>query len=245
MVQYLLELLKDLEKVLNTTSGAISGPLKYKQLLEVVAEELNRLDPLDFPPDSRLEFVRLRKFLQYLASQNLITGSPWRKPASDLIIVLQTYGGQGSRSFSKNFSFVADAQLRTIIDRDYRELSMILLPSGAWKSTVVLSGSILEALLQDALTKDSAILSKAETSSKAPVHKTLEKGEWKLHDLIEVAVDLQILPLDRSKAIDQILRDYRNYVHPKKEIRSKYPCTEAEALLSKGALDAVINILSP
>jgi len=245
MVQYLLELLKDLEKVLNTTSAGISGPLKYKQLLEVVAEELYRLDPLDFPPDSRLDFVRLRKFLQCLASQSISTGTTWRKPASDLITVLETYGGQGSRSFAKNFSFVSDAQLQTIIDRDYRELSMILLPSGAWKSTVVLSGSILEALLQDALTKNTAILSKAEKSPKAPVDKVLDKGEWTLHNLIEVTVDLKILPLDRSKAIDQILRDYRNYVHPKKEIRSKYPCTEAEALLSKGALDAVINILSP
>jgi len=40
------------------------------------------------------------------------------------------------------------------------------------------------------------------------------------------------------------LRDYRNFIHPKKEIRTGYPCTEAEAFMAKGALDAVCNHFS-
>jgi len=245
MVQYILELLRDLEKVTDYLRGPASGTLHLKELMQVVADELERLDPLDFPPDLRLDFVRFRKHIQHLASISTFTGTPWKMPAARLITILEAYGGQGSRSFARDFSFVSDPDLRIIIDRDYRELSTMLLPSGAWKSTVVLSGSILEALLQDALTKDASTLARAKASSKAPSTKSLEKGEWNLNQLIEVAVDLLILPCDRARAIDQILRDYRNYVHPKKELRSQYPCTEAEGLLAKGALDAVINMLQP
>jgi hypothetical protein len=46
---------------------------------------------------------------------------------------------------------------------------------------------------------------------------------------------------ERARTIDQVLRDYRNFVHPKKEIRAEHACSEAEALLAKGALDGVCN----
>ena len=129
------------------------------------------------------------------------------------------------------------------MERDYRELSLILLPGGAWKSVVVMSGSILEAILYDQLTKDMPTQSQAMASSAAPP-KDITKGAWGLHELIRVALDLKILRADRVNSIDQILRGYRNYVHPKKEIRSAHPCTEAEAFLSRGALDSVCNHLA-
>ena len=61
--------------------------------------------------------------------------------------------------------------------------------------------------------------------------------------LILVAEDIGKLPSENAKAIDQILRDYRNFVHPNKEVRAQHPCTEAQALMAKGALDAVCNYL--
>jgi hypothetical protein len=158
---------------------------------------------------------------------------------------LDLYGGEGSRAISRLFAFVSDAGLRNIIERDYRELSLILLPGGAWKSVVVMSGSILEAILYDQLTKDASTQARAVTASSAPRRKDISRGEWRLHDLIQVAVELTILPASRAQSIDQILRDYRNFVHPKKELRSAHPCSEAEALLSKGALDSVCNHLTP
>ncbi len=62
-------------------------------------------------------------------------------------------------------------------------------------------------------------------------------------DLIKVAADLNLIPKERAVAIDQVVRDYRNFVHPRKEIKAKHPCVEAEAMLAKGALDAVCNHL--
>jgi hypothetical protein len=71
------------------------------------------------------------------------------------------------------------------------------------------------------------------------------EDEWKLVDLINVAVDMDLLRRQRADTIDQVLRDYRNFVHPRKEIKADHPCTEAEATLAKGALDAVCNHLAP
>jgi hypothetical protein len=60
-----------------------------------------------------------------------------------------------------------------------------------------------------------------------------------LSELIEVATD--ILPKDRANTADQVLRDYRNFVHPKKEIRAEHECTEAEGYMALGALDGILN----
>ena len=38
--------------------------------------------------------------------------------------------------------------------------------------------------------------------------------------LIDVAVDIGRLPADAADTIHQVLRDYRNFVQPKKEIRA-------------------------
>ncbi|TOG58122.1 hypothetical protein CGI99_22890 [Vibrio parahaemolyticus] len=62
--------------------------------------------------------------------------------------------------------------------------------------------------------------------------------------MIEVAVDIGLLPVQRAASIDQVLRDYRNFVHPQKELRSQHPCTEAEAFMAKGCLDGIYNHLN-
>src|SRR5206468_11750058 len=90
-----------------------------------------------------------------------------------------------------------------------------------------------------------AMLAKANAARNAPKFKgkvqPIESGDWRLADLIDVASELQILPEERGRTVDQVLRDYRNFVHPKKEIRAQHACTEAEALLAKGALEGVCN----
>jgi len=165
-----------------------------------------------------------------------------------VVSALEQYGGDGSQTISRSFSFVNDKDLKHLIERDYRELRLKTFPSRAWKSTVVLAGSILEAILLDRLTSDTTIQSKANASKKAPKDKAgrvrnLAAGDWRLADMIEVAADIGVLPPERAKSFDQILRDYRNFVHPKKELRAKHPCTEAEALMSVGALEGVCNVL--
>lgn len=169
-----------------------------------------------------------------------------------VVTVLDSYAGRGSQAVVRSFAFVRNADLRSIIERDYKEFCQILFPGHAWKSAVVMAGSILEAILHDLLTHDAARIAQAMKSAKAPKKAGVVKNiqlntsadEWKLIDLIEVSVDLGLLPASRADTIDQVLRDYRNFVHPKKEIKATHPCTEAEATLAKGALDGVCNHLT-
>lgn len=240
MIEYIKQLIEELSSWDRPPDSHV-----YYPLLEAVVEEINRLDPRDFLPAAQFHFTFMRATLRgCLLRRNLrkdfdeVRHCCWK-----LLPRLDMYGGPGSRAVVRSFEFVADAQLRAIIERDYRELALYLFPAGAWKSTVVMAGSILEALLHDALTKDAATLADAQASTHAPKKKDLEK--WTLHELIRVAGDLNIVPQARLNAIDQSLRDYRNYVHPTVELRAGYPCTEAEAHLAIGALDSVLNHLEP
>lgn len=109
-------------------------------------------------------------------------------------------------------------------------------------------GSILEAILFDILSNQNNI-NNTNNSIKAPRNRNneiiqIQNGQkWTLQKLIEVAVDIEILPEKRALSIDQVLRDYRNFVHPKKEIRAEHECSDAEAYMAKGSLDGVINHL--
>lgn len=220
--------------------------------LIVLIEELKSLDARDFDPQFRFPFVRGRKWLEQrlplqpnavaTITQDLL------QQVEKLRECLNSYAGKGSHINPRNFDFVTDTKIKDIIVRDYRELTLSLLPAGAWKSSVVLAGSILEALLHFAL-GEASVLTRTNASSKAPCNQgrnpkpQFPSDQWTLHELIEVALDIGLLPPEHSKSIDQALRDYRNFIHPRKEIRSAHECKEGQALLAKGGLDVVCDHL--
>jgi hypothetical protein len=243
MIQYIREIAL---RLCDTARKRDIGPA-LDALLSGLNEELAKLDARDFLPAARSEFVYLRKML--LKANMIYQLDQLHRPVEQMLGILDQYGGEGSRSVIRSFAFIHDAVLRTIVERDYRELSLILFPSGAWKSTVIMAGSILEAILYDLLTIDSQRIGATEAAPRAPKRKdgsvkSILGGEWRLTDLIEVAADLNLLPSEREKSIDQTLRDYRNFVHPRKEIRATHSVSEAEALMAKGALDGLCNFLA-
>jgi hypothetical protein len=65
-----------------------------------------------------------------------------------------------------------------------------------------MAGSILEAVLYDALTVDVATVQAAEQAVRAPKRrdktvKPIASNEWSLADFIKVAVDINLLPRKR------------------------------------------------
>ena len=103
----------------------------------------------------------------------------------------------------RSFAWLTNIDLRKIVERDFRELTLVLFPSGAWKSSVVLAGSILEAILYDRLTRDGSWVAKAMSATKAPkkrggivkdIAANAEEDEWKLAFLIKVASELAVRP---------------------------------------------------
>src|SRR5688500_5133062 len=145
MVQYIVKI-----------AETIAGHADRGELGEVIvlrasfAEELDRLDPRDFLPSAQFDFVMARSQARRWAQQTSMAqvqlpsiADLARRTAG----ILSHYGGDGSRASIRSFSFIVDSDLREIVDRDYRELTLKVFPGGAWKSSVVLAGSILEAIL--------------------------------------------------------------------------------------------------
>lgn len=127
--------------------------------------------------------------------------------------------------FSKNDSppdfsnLVVDKKMREILIGRWEESHTCVL-AGAPLAATVMMGGLLETLLLARFNKEenkSLIFS----SKKAPINKSTGKTaplqEWTLRSYIDVAHDLKWIS-HSAKNVGEVLRDYRNYVHPYKQL---------------------------
>ncbi len=121
-----------------------------------------------------------------------------------------------------DFSFIFNADIRKIVERDYEELQGLDTRTST-KSVIVLSGGIIEGLLLDTL---------------------VASGKWTfeeacqnfLKDMIGPARSRSIITEDR---LTDVTRKYRNLIHPAREIREKIVFEENDATLAKTAVDII------
>lgn len=138
---------------------------------------------------------------------------------------------------TRQFDFIKEAALRTILERDYREIQKAFIAE-CWKSVIIMSGGAIEAMLTDLLLQDS---SRAKSAKKAP--KDPDITRWDLAQLIDVAVELGLV----NKGVDTLshsVREYRNLVHPGNEIRQKLSIEAEEAKIALEVLHMVHRDLS-
>ena len=133
---------------------------------------------------------------------------------------------------TREFAFVIDTELRKVIERDYREIQTAYV-ARCWKSVIILSGGVIEALLTDLLIRHSA---RANAAAKAPKQSDITK--WDLADLINVAVELQLVSRGVEK-LSHSVRQYRNLVHPGNEVRNKLTFDAEEAKIAIEVLHIV------
>jgi hypothetical protein len=148
----------------------------------------------------------------------------------------KTPAGGGTEGLPREqFGFVSDPKLREICCRDYLELGKAR-RARAHKSITMLSGGLLEAMLSDALGQE-ATKAKASYGRLYPKKKRVQ---WTLESLIEVAEDMGIITRGATQ-LSHTLRDYRNLVHPIKEIRSGYKVQKEEAEIAVNMLRIVMR----
>jgi|GEM_PF-2226984 len=135
---------------------------------------------------------------------------------------------------SQKWHFVEDLELRSILARDYAELKK-LLKVGAHKSAIVLSGSIMEALLVAALRRDEPA-ARAQYALEFPKREARPLDRWELHELIAVAAGRELVG-DNLKAEAAVVQDYRNLIHPMAEQRKN-------AVIDAHAVNAVVSLLA-
>ncbi|THU40483.1 hypothetical protein FAM09_11525 [Niastella caeni] len=114
-------------------------------------------------------------------------------------------------------ALVRDSDMVTILERRWSEC-IICVNSKAPLSATVMMGGLLESLL---LTRFLQFSDKRQvfTASSCPKDKTgtaLQFKEWVLRNYIDVAHELGWIS-QTEKDIGEVLRDYRNYIHPFKE----------------------------
>jgi hypothetical protein len=226
--------------------GGLQRPANWK----VLGQEIDRLDPRDFEPGVRAQLLIHKAEFIGIEDRGEPQCNLFREVLDNLSRVLNGYLGEGSSVLKRSFPYLTKPELRRIIERDYAELNLRLFPGHAWKSAVIIAGSILEAILHDVLSapnrvaQTNASTKGAKAKGGVPIDITVDPDAWKLVHLIEVATDTGILPSHRADTVDQVLRDYRNFVHPLKEIQAGHECGEVEAGLAKYALDGVCDHLA-
>lgn len=123
-----------------------------------------------------------------------------------------------------DFSFMFDARVRKILERDYEELQQLSTRTSI-KAVIVLSGGIIEGLLFDSLV----------ASGKWTFDGASKKS---LKVMIDEAKTKGIIIEDR---LTDVTRKYRNLIHPSSEIKENVVFEETDATLARTAVDIVIR----
>lgn len=141
---------------------------------------------------------------------------------------------------TSEFDFISDLALQQQLASDWREAQSVH-KIKAWKSCVLLCGSVIEGMLLDVLSRDEQ---RASDAYKRLRRKSApEISRWNLVDLVEVAGELSIL--DKGTIyLGHALREFRNLIHPGKLIREKIIVTEEEADIALSAVKICLRALS-
>jgi hypothetical protein len=140
---------------------------------------------------------------------------------------------------------ISDPKMQTILQKRWQEC-VICVKSGAPLGATVMMGGILEGLLLARIN---------QLPNQAPVHtakaapkdkgKTLPLKDWALKNFIDVAHELNWITTT-AKDIGVVLRDYRNYIHPQKELSHGVSLTPGDAeMLWNVAKSMIVQILKP
>jgi hypothetical protein len=115
-------------------------------------------------------------------------------------------------------TLISDKRMLEIVNRRWRETNACISADAHLAATVMI-GALLEALLLARFNRvdDKRVIFNAKSAPRDKNGKPLQIKEWTLKHYIDVAHDLKWI---RQSAWDVgvVLRDYRNYIHPSKEL---------------------------
>jgi len=131
-----------------------------------------------------------------------------------------------------------DPTMTDAIEQRINEIQ-ICLNNNASLAAIFLIGSTLEGLLIDLANKNIKDFNQA-TSSPKKDGKVLKFNNWTLSSLIDTANELNFINEDVKKH-SHSLRDFRNYIHPLEQVKSKFNPNKHTALISWQVLQAAIN----
>ncbi len=130
-----------------------------------------------------------------------------------------------------SLDFVSDEILKNMLERDYKELKNCL-EHKLDKSTIILAGSIIEAVLVDFFIN---FLPKGK--------KKKDILEASLSDLIDWAFKEKLI-LETTKNLSSVVRQYRNLIHPGREYRQNEKVDNKIANISVNLVEIILGEIS-
>lgn len=176
-----------------------------------------------------------------------LTGVPRLKPIrpgaeNPIMVVCSLFGkcaDEAPHPKTPDLPFLDDQELkislRSDLDQAYRALE-----NEQWKSATVMSGVVLESLL---LWKLRQPWSSVVTQSAADRKLSQPPERWDLADYIAVASNAKLITEEIGKQCE-LCKDFRNLIHPGREIRLQQRATRGRALGALAAVELVIEFLS-
>ena len=128
-------------------------------------------------------------------------------------------------------SLIGDPAMQEVLARRWTEC-VVCLSAGAPLAATVMMGGLLEGLL---LAKVNSLSDKTTvfTATNAPKDRSgqpLPLAQWSLKNYIDVAHELRWISRS-ARDVGAVLRDYRNYVHPQKELSHGISLSAQDAAL--------------
>jgi hypothetical protein len=126
---------------------------------------------------------------------------------------------------------ISDPAMQTILNGRWSEC-VLSLQAGAPMAATVMMGGLLEALLLGRIHRESnkAPIFQAASAPSDKTGKTKPLNEWTLKNYIDVSHDLGWISVS-AKDVGEVLRDYRNYIHPFKQLSHGINLTTEDASL--------------
>jgi hypothetical protein len=130
--------------------------------------------------------------------------------------------------FSK---LVSDPAMKVILEKRWTEC-VTCIASGAPLAATVMIGGLLEGLLLARVNRENnkAPIFTAAAAPKDKQNKTLGLKDWTLQHYIGVGHELKWITV-AAKDVGVVLRDYRNYIHPQKELSHGISITTPDAVI--------------
>ena len=220
------------------------------RLAQEIPEELLQISGADYT-DFVVGLVGLDHAVKLWESHGNAT-VPWKIGGASYIVrirrALAKCPDESPPPQTVKLEFIDDEELKSSIRVDIAGADHSL-HNGEWKSSTILAGSALEALLLWAVksrkSEDEVATAIDGTinSKKLTRPPDSEPEKWNLHQFIEVGLELQLI--EETSAIQaRLAQNFRNLIHPGRTLRLNQVCDRATALSALAAVEHVVRDLS-
>lgn len=216
-------------------------------LLRGLSDLLHETDRSLWPrDDSLVDFIaasaEIRALLEALirTPEHVMGYSDFeRNPVYRIREILKKCPDIGIPETTSGLEFIQDINYRKKLREELGAIQ-ILFHERQWKAAIVMAGSLIEALLLNQISiKNPTEIDKTKTALN--IKKNIE--QWDLHNYIDAAYHMNLIKeITKTQAL--LAKDFRNLIHPGREIRMEQECTEAAALSALAGLMHVIEDLS-